>query len=213
VNADGADSWRTRRGLQTRGALLRSGRHVLEQRGYHRTRIADITKGAGTSVGTFYLHFTDKEDLFRNVLAAVEDEVYGELTPRAAMAEDPLGRITETNGLYLRAFHRNARFWRVVEEAALSDPEFRQVMDERRRGYRLRTARAITRWQTAGLLDPDLDAALAAEVLGAMTERCAYHWFVFGAAADADLADLAQQLTQAWANVLGLGGRVAAKRR
>lgn len=196
------ESARTRQGLRTRGALLRAGRQVLEQRGYHQTRIADITKQASTSVGTFYLHFKDKDELFRQLLIDVEDEVYGELSPRRTNAVDPRQRIEETNRLYLQAFQRNAQFWRVIEEASLSDPESRRVLDERLRMYRSRTERAIARWQSAGFVDPDLDPMLAAAMLGSMTERCAYHWFVFGEAPELDV--VTEQLTTLWLNMLGL---------
>lgn len=196
------ESSRTRQGLRTRGALLRAGRQVLEERGYHQTRIADITKQASTSVGTFYLHFKDKDELFRQLLIDVEDEVYGELSPRRTQTVDPRQRIEETNRLYLQAFQRNAQFWRVIEEASLSDPESRRVLDERLRMYRSRTERAIVRWQAAGIVDTDLDPTLAAAMLGSMTERCAYHWFVFGTAPDLEV--VADHLTTLWLNMLGI---------
>jgi AcrR family transcriptional regulator len=175
---------------------------VLEQRGYHQTRIADITKQANTSVGAFYLHFSGKYELFRQLLIDVEDEVYGELTPRLAATADPRDRIAETNRLYLQAFRRNAQLWRVIEEASLSDPEPSRVLSERLRLYRSRTERAIARWQAAGDVDPELDATLAAEMLGSMTERCAYHWFVFGDPPDLEAAT--EQLTTLWLNMLGV---------
>jgi AcrR family transcriptional regulator len=196
------ESARTRQGLRTRGALLRAGRQVLEQRGYHQTRIADITRQANTSVGTFYLHFKDKDELFRQLLIDVEDEVYGELSSRRTTAVDPAERIEETNRLYLQAFQRNAQFWRVIEEASLSDPESRRVLDERLRLYRSRTERAIVRWQAAGVVEPHLDATLAAAMLGSMTERCAYHWFVFGT--PPDLEEATRHLTTLWLDMLGM---------
>lgn len=196
------ESVRTRQGLRTRGALLRAGRQVLEQRGYHQTRIADITEQAGTSVGTFYLHFNDKYELFRQLIIDVEDEVYGELTPRPTATADPRERIAETNRLYLQAFQRNSQLWRVIEEASLSDPQPSRVLDERMRLYRSRTERAIIRWQAAGDADPDLDPTLAAAMLGSMTERCAYYWFVFGDAPD--VGEATYHLTTLWMDMLGI---------
>lgn len=196
------ESTRTRQGLRTRGALLRAGRQVLEQRGYHQTRIADVTQQAGTSVGTFYLHFKGKYELFRQLLIDVEDEVYGELSPRLATTAAPRERIAETNRLYLQAFQRNAQLWRVIEEASLSDPEPGRVLNERLRLYRSRTERAILRWQASGDVEPDLDATLAAAMLGSMTERCAYHWFVFGN--PPDLEEATSHLTTLWLDMLGI---------
>jgi AcrR family transcriptional regulator len=51
--------------------LLDAGTQVFAMRGYHAARVDDIVKLARTSHGTFYLYFSNKEDLFR----ALTDEV------------------------------------------------------------------------------------------------------------------------------------------
>ena len=192
----------TAQGSRTRGALLRAGRRVLERKGLHKTRISDITKEAEVSVGTFYLHFENKDDLFRQLLITVEDEVYGELVPAEPGAVDPAQRIRQTNRLYLTAFKRNAAFWTCVEAAALEQPDLPGVLAERNRYYRSRTERAIARWQAAGQVAPEVDPATAAFLLGAMTERLAYLWYVFGHRDDVDQAT--EDLTRLWLNYLGL---------
>src|ERR671936_300630 len=101
-------------GIRTRGTLLRAGRRVIEERGYHAARINDITDAAQVSVGTFYTHFQSKKDLFRHLLIQVEDEVYGELAEQRAAADSPKERIREANRLYFEAFRRNARFWAAI---------------------------------------------------------------------------------------------------
>jgi AcrR family transcriptional regulator len=52
-------------GRRTMQRLLRAGREVFEQRGFHASRIDDIVRRAKTSHGTFYLYFANKEDLFK----------------------------------------------------------------------------------------------------------------------------------------------------
>jgi AcrR family transcriptional regulator len=47
--------------------LLAAARTVFSQRGYHDTNITHITEAAGVAVGTFYLHFRDKDEIF-NIL-------------------------------------------------------------------------------------------------------------------------------------------------
>ncbi len=194
---------------QTRGALLRAGRRVLERKGLHKTRISDITGEAGVSVGAFYKHFQNKEDLLRQLLITVEDEVYGELVPVRARSIDPAQRIHETNRLYLTAFNRNAAFWKSIEVAALGDPDLPDVLAERRHYYRSRTERAIVRWQQAGQVPADVDPATAAFLLGAMTERLAYLWFVFRKRDDIDEAT--RDLTRLWLNYLSIPGPVPAE--
>ena len=56
-------------GRRTRARLLDAGRRVLAANGYHDTRVDDIVADAGTSHGTFYRYFENKDGLFR-VLAA-----------------------------------------------------------------------------------------------------------------------------------------------
>src|SRR6476661_2985020 len=63
------------RGQQTRRRLLDAGVDVFATRGYHTARVDDIVKVAKTSHGTFYLYFSNKEDLFRALLTDVAEEV------------------------------------------------------------------------------------------------------------------------------------------
>jgi AcrR family transcriptional regulator len=67
-------------GRKTMRKLLDAGHVVFEQRGYHAARVDDVVKMARTSHGTFYLYFSNKEDLFK---ALAED----------AMAE--MGRLSD----------------------------------------------------------------------------------------------------------------------
>jgi AcrR family transcriptional regulator len=192
----------TRQGIRTRGALLRAARRVFEQKGYHNTRIADITAEARASVGTYYTYFESKEEVFRHLLVQIEDEVYGELTLHPPLDRAPHARIRETNRLYFESFQRNARFWAVVEEASLFSAEARRVLKERHQYYRSRTRRALAAWSDHGLIDSDLDVDFASTALGAMTERCAYLWFVYDEPVDLERA--VDQITTLWLKALGM---------
>jgi AcrR family transcriptional regulator len=52
-------------GRQTMRNLLDAAMKALDERGYHGTRVNDVVKLANTSHGTFYLYFSNKEDLIR----------------------------------------------------------------------------------------------------------------------------------------------------
>ena len=54
-------------GRRTRRRLLDAAAEVFVLKGYHDTRIDDITERAGTSHGTFYRYFANKEQLFRTL--------------------------------------------------------------------------------------------------------------------------------------------------
>jgi AcrR family transcriptional regulator len=82
LDFDGGGSPASRRVLRSQGRrtmrkLLNAAMVAFDQRGYHATRVNDIVEIAKTSHGTFYLYFSNKEDLLRALVteAAVESQV------------------------------------------------------------------------------------------------------------------------------------------
>ncbi|GCE07497.1 TetR/AcrR family transcriptional regulator [Dictyobacter aurantiacus] len=57
-----------KRRARTRANLLMAARKVFATRGYHDATITEITETAAVGLGTFYLHFCDKEEIFNTVL-------------------------------------------------------------------------------------------------------------------------------------------------
>ena len=66
----------TRRALakqQTRAKVLAAARHLFSEAGYEGATIRDIAAEAGMSTGAVFANFTDKSDLFREIMAADMD--------------------------------------------------------------------------------------------------------------------------------------------
>ena len=55
-------------GRETLRKLLEAGTIEFEERGFNGVRVDDVVRRAGISHGTFYLYFSNKEDLFRALL-------------------------------------------------------------------------------------------------------------------------------------------------
>ena len=68
----------------TRARLLTSGKTLLAERGLHRITTHDVAAHAGVAAGTFYNHFSDKGDLFREIT----NEALSELTRRLDAVAD-----------------------------------------------------------------------------------------------------------------------------
>ena len=152
--------------------LLDAGLEVLTERGYHAARVDDIVRIADMSHGTFYLYFTNKEDLFR----ALASECAAEMTELAAT----LGPITpDVAGQkelkrWLAQFLATYRRYGPVLRAWMED----QVVDRELVRLGLKAFAAIntnlrTRLEEAGASHlHDRQAATAAML--AMVERMAY---------------------------------------
>jgi AcrR family transcriptional regulator len=63
----------------TRAALIAAARELFGERGYGAVGTEEIVARAGVTRGALYHQFTDKRDLFRAVLEALEEEVIARL--------------------------------------------------------------------------------------------------------------------------------------
>ena len=59
---------KTKRGAARREALLRAAEAVIGEQGFAASSIADITRRAETALGTFYIYFSSKEEVFRELV-------------------------------------------------------------------------------------------------------------------------------------------------
>ena len=66
---------KTKRGRRTREKLLHAAEAEFGENGFADTSIASITQRAGVALGTFYVYFESKEEIFRALVSYM-----GELT-------------------------------------------------------------------------------------------------------------------------------------
>lgn len=96
-----------RRREKTRVDLLAAAERVIARKGYHQTRIADIASEADVGLGTFYLHFRTKNEIFIELIETGANEfleMIGAAKAGMERAEDKL-RITITTVLDAAADH------------------------------------------------------------------------------------------------------------
>ena len=100
---------------------------AFDKRGYHATRVNDIVEIAKTSHGTFYLYFSNKEDLLRALVAEAAGEaqtLYDALSALPAQGDAP--RWEDVHA-WVRAYSalwtRYAPLFRAWTDLATIDPD------------------------------------------------------------------------------------------
>jgi AcrR family transcriptional regulator len=85
----------------TRSALIRAGRELFGARGYGAVGTEEIVARAGVTRGALYHQFADKQDLFRAVVEALEQDVIGRVGRSLAGVSGPGEALTAMMGGWL----------------------------------------------------------------------------------------------------------------
>ncbi|QKG23208.1 TetR/AcrR family transcriptional regulator [Actinomadura verrucosospora] len=172
----------TERGARTRERLITAAREVFEERGFLDTRVAHIARHARVAYGSFYTYFPSKEAVFLEVADRLfEDMTRHSFAPGGdSAAAEPAARVRNANRAYYEAYRRNAKMMAIIEQVSTFNEEFQEMRRKHRAESVGRSARAIERWQRAGLVDPDIDPEMTARALAAMVDHSLYLWLVQG---------------------------------
>jgi len=192
----------TERGERTRQRLIDAAAVVFARQGFLDTKITDITAEARAANGSFYNYFESKEQIFREVIQRINDEMRAALDNRLGPRATPRERIEHATRQYVQAYRANARMVVLLEQVSSISDDFRDMRLETRRRYRGRTERAIRRWQAEGIVDTELPPRYAAEALASMVSNFCFMWLAMDEGYDEDLVVFT--LSRMWANALGM---------
>lgn len=114
---------KTERGRRTLRKLLDAAGEEFGVRGYHETAISHITQRAGVGLGTFYVYFKSKEEVFRALVADMGARTRHALAD--AVKDAPNRLEAERLGIraYLEFVRTHKSLYRVVMEAQFVAPE------------------------------------------------------------------------------------------
>jgi AcrR family transcriptional regulator len=160
------------RGRRTMRKLLDAGVEIFAQRGFHAARVDDIVKLAKTSHGTFYLYFSNKEELFRALAQEVADETIALADSLPPVDPGPEGRAELRAWLarFVEVYEHYGPVIRAWTEAEIGDSEFGRLgTDVLTEFSRVLTGRIR---QSSS---PDVNPQIAALAVVAMIERFNYY--------------------------------------
>jgi AcrR family transcriptional regulator len=122
---------RSARGARAAARLKEAALVVLEREGYHRMRIADVTREAGVAQGLFYHYFSDLRSLTLEVLTEfAQASSDPQQIERGVEKGDWYGRIYAYNLLIVRSYARRPGIMRCLLQMADEEPEFSAMLRE-----------------------------------------------------------------------------------
>ncbi|HEY0438152.1 MAG TPA: TetR/AcrR family transcriptional regulator [Phenylobacterium sp.] len=159
----------TRRALakqQTRAKVLVAARRLFSEQGYEGATIRDIAAAAGMSTGAVFANFSDKSDLFREIMVT-------DMSALADAMREALGRGSGVEDSLLKIFMAGYVFYKTqlpLARAAFSvgwSPQDGPVLRRAPPVDQLRAlmAEALTRGVAAGELVEGSDIELRARML------------------------------------------------
>ena len=202
----------TEKGRDTRRRLMKAAA-LLYENGYANARITDITKAAGLSAGAFYRYFEDRQQLTRELLREMMDEMY--VFIRSPFDEtQPIRSVLESTRKYFEFYEAHRALLGVVVELSQTDAEVAHLWDAAKRAFNDRIVRSLERGIAAGQMRDDLDLALAAEMLRSMTEYYAFQRFVLNGSglSDVPVEQATNAIAEIWISGMGLDREPATKR-
>jgi AcrR family transcriptional regulator len=182
------DSPKPRRSEQTRERLIDAAEEVFGTQGYHGASVVAITKHAGVGLGTFYLYFPSKIEIYRHLLRTRQDEFIRAARDAYEGATDQREVVQGAFGAFFDWIGRRPMILRLLREAEFVDPalgaelyqtpanEFRERLGRAMElGYIERTDPDVLAWSLMGMAEFVTlrwivwtgDAALDAERFGA----------------------------------------------
>jgi len=174
-------------GRKTMRKLLDAAMVVFARRGYYAARVDDIVKVARTSHGTFYLYFSNKEDLLRALVTEAGEVVATLDTSLGPVGSDDQGwcELRRWMEQFSDAWQRYAPVLRAWTDLAMSDAELSAQGHAAAGGVAQTLASRIAERGP----EPGIDPSVASVAVVAMVERFHYLWQFAGLPIDAQALD------------------------
>ncbi len=158
-----------------RARLLSTAVALFGRHGYHNTTVPMIVKGSGSSTGSFYFYFRNKEDVFAAALEAFDGKIAGALNQAIeAAGNDPLKQMRAAVERFVAFLAENPHEARIliVESSSLG-----AELENTRRKIIASHARSIE--NTIRKLHPDFPnsrVSIFARCWMGSVYEAVYHW-------------------------------------
>lgn len=150
--------------------IFNCGKAIFQSKGYKDTNISDITKMAGTGVGTFYNYYSSKEQLFLDVYMSENKQIKNRIVESIDINEDPITFVKEFMTRTFETMHSNKilQEWYNRDVFRKLEKHFREnpsIDDDSIRSF---FVGLLKQWKAEGKIRSDLDDGLLAAIFDSL---------------------------------------------
>jgi AcrR family transcriptional regulator len=149
-----------------RQSLVDAASELFAQKGYHATTVDDITRGAGVAKGTFYLYFSEKREVYYEVVRAFMNlikDIGGKVGENPASPNEFYERAEAAANELMGVFLDNHELARLAYRESMGlDKELESMVSRFYREVAEVEAKNIRTAQDLGMIRRDIDPLLVA---------------------------------------------------
>ena len=157
--------------------ILDVAKKVIEEKGFHNTRMDDIAVGAGVAKGTLYLYFKSKEELFAKLMDREYNKVLKSLLEVVSASDDVVSKIDAVIEGFLRYMEENRGFFLSImyEAPAIKKGHMKEKMREKTRVVNEGMKRLVEEGIKEGIIRDDVEIpVLVSAIIGTVTRVIFY---------------------------------------
>lgn len=159
--------------------ILEAAIIVFAERGFNRSRVADVARKAGVADGTIYLYFKNKDDILISIFERKLEEYL--LGAREVLSElvDPCEQLRRIVTWHMRNVETNREVAAVLlVELRLSNKFMKDYVPTKLRAYMKLIGNVIERGQAEGIFDDRHNPVIVRRSLFGALDELAMQWIL-----------------------------------
>jgi len=160
-----------------RKAILQAAIEVFAQKGFHRSRVADIARRAGVADGTIYLYFASKDDILITIFEEKMTELLREARKAIDDVSDPRDKLQRFAEFHMSQVEENRDFSSVFQvELRLSNKFMKEYAPRRLREYLDIIGDIVREGQDHGVFRKDSNPIVVRRAFFGALDEIAMQW-------------------------------------
>ena len=144
--------------------IMQKAVEVFARKGYHQTKIGDITGAVGVGHSTFYLYFPSKLALFMECVDEVFQAMFSGVWEEIKNEKNPLGRLRKRGEVVLKSYPQFIDILQVLDSTVEDDSRLEAMRKDIYKSIAMTVKRDLSKAMEEGLI-PQIDAEIVSYML------------------------------------------------